>query len=291
MNLYRDLAPNESHVALRSWGKIFYLPSLFHLAPTHDRIVPLFIHDILRSRNILEVYGAQGLEKHNLGYVMVGNHPVQHIRIFGRVLWYSLKEYDTLANSFVLMTVDDSSGENLTINVKIKFVNCGFHPSMLFTDALVEVVGTVAILQDYQRQIVGTSIQILGKSPDFEIELACWEKVLATRSLLKHAWVYHHERQEESGDLHGARRNSKDGNRERLHDLDGHSLLSRHLGAVIDLTELDSIKLASTDGDNQASIEVAVINSQSSFEMRSVSSTASVKRSTDHDVIDLTIEL
>lgn len=291
MNLYRDLAPNESHIALRSWGKVFYLPSLFHLAPTHDRIVPLFIHDILRSRNILEVYGAQGLEKHNLGYIMVGNHPVQHIRIFGRVLWYSLKDYDTVANSFVLMTVDDSSGENLTINVKIKFADWGFHPSMLFTNAFVEVVGTVAILQDYQRQIVGTSIRILGKSADFEIELACWEKVLATRSLLKHAWVYHRESSEESGNLQKVRNYYTSGNTVRLSDLDGPLLDSNRPRAVIDLTELDSVKLASTNYANQANIEVAVIDSQSSFEMHSVSSAASVKHPNDHDVIDLTIEL
>lgn len=193
--LRKDIAPGESHIALRIGSKLFYLPSLFHLAPTHDRIVPLTIRDVKRSKDLLEIYGVQGLEKHSKGYVMVNNYPVKTFRVMGRLVHYMFKEYECRGfgpnpNNFFLLYLDDSSGDSLLMCVRILRRFVSFSPKDLRNDLLIEVVGTAAFVHHYQKRIEGESAYIVGSHTNFETELQWWKTVLETRKLLAHPWVY-----------------------------------------------------------------------------------------------------
>lgn len=191
MALRRDIAPGQNHIALRKWGKTFYSPQLFHLAPTADRIVPLAIRDVLKARTMLEVYGVQGLEEHAKGCVLVNNFPIKTIKVFGRVLSYVFKNYDTNGrtnpNNFYIITIDDCSGDVSHINIKI-LASCIYE---LFNEnSLVEIVGHVLFFQDYLRQIVGERLGVLSPGPDLAIEIDFWKQILNTRKHLRHPWTY-----------------------------------------------------------------------------------------------------
>lgn len=191
MALRRDIAPGQNHIALRKWGRSFYSPQLFHLAPTADRIVPLAIRDLLRAKTMLEVYGVQGLDEHAKGCVLVNNYPIKTVKIFGRVLSSVHKNYDMNGranpNNFYIITVDDCSGDVSHINIKIP-ESCIFES--FNEDSLVEIVGHVLFFQDYLRQIIGERLTVLSIGPDLAVEIECWKLVLATRRHLKHPWQY-----------------------------------------------------------------------------------------------------
>ncbi|PIS48992.1 hypothetical protein CJI97_005153 [Candidozyma auris] len=194
MALRRDIAPGQNHIALRKWGKTFYSPQLFHLAPTFDKVVPLAIRDIVKAKTMLQVYGVQGLEEHTKGSILINNYPVRCVKIFGRVLSYAYKNYDTGGdrnpNNFYLLTVDDCSGDVSHITVKIP-EHCVYEH--FEEDALVQVVGRASFVQDYSRQIVGDSLTVLSLGPDLAIEIEFWKQILSTRRLLKHSWKYNPE--------------------------------------------------------------------------------------------------
>lgn len=177
-------------------GKMFYLPSLFHMAPTYDRIVPLAIADLVRAKNVLQVYGVQGLEKHNEGYVMVNNYPVKVVRVAGRLLSYSFKSFDEgrmkSNNNFYLLHVDDCSGDNLMMCVKILESRVSFSLRDLHEGCLMEATGSVHYVQDYEKQLLGLSAKIIGESTDLEIEIGWWSQVLETRKHLQIPWRYVH---------------------------------------------------------------------------------------------------
>lgn len=190
----RDIAPEEHHISHRSCGKTFYLPSLFHLAPTTDKTVPLSIRDVIRAKNILEVYGVQGLEKHSQGYIMLNNYPIKSVLITGRLLSYTYKNFDQGSyrnpNNFFLFTLDDCSGDSLSICVKVLQADLSYRVSEIREGLILEVTGTVAYIQDYERQIIGKTVEILGNHHHFHIEMDCWSRVLETRQLLMKPWKY-----------------------------------------------------------------------------------------------------
>lgn len=125
---------------------------------------------------------------------MVGNYPVKTIKVMGRVLHYVHKCFDRggMVNpyNFYLLYLDDSSGEGLTMCVKIDQSRVSFTHRQLRNDLLVEVVGTVSFVQDYKRQISGESATIVSKFDDFEAELDWWNTVLEARRLLQRPWKY-----------------------------------------------------------------------------------------------------
>lgn len=194
MALARDFAPGEDHIAFRAWGKTFYLPSLFHLAPTTGKIIPLAIRDVLRARNLLEVYGVQGLGKHSEGYILVNNYPVKTIKITGRLLSYVYKNFDhgNYRNpyNFYLLNLDDCSGDRLSMHVKILQSDLQCSMSAIQEGYIFEVTGSLAFAQDYERQLVGVSASVIGHYTDLELEIKCWSRILRSRKELQKPWKY-----------------------------------------------------------------------------------------------------
>lgn len=146
----------------------------------------------MAARNLLEVYGVLALEKHNEGYILINNYPVSTIQIFGRVLWYSYKNFDRGPQknpyNFLLMQLDDCSGDDLAIVVKISESLLPFSLNDFTENLLVEVTGTVSHVLDYDKQVIGSSLRILGHHSETEVELQCWHRILSTRRFLCHQW-------------------------------------------------------------------------------------------------------
>lgn len=184
--------PPENLVVLRRRGKTFYSPSLFHLAPTHNRIVPLAIRDVVKARNLLEIYGVSAVEEHNKGYIMVNNYPVTTVQIFGRILWYSYKNFDygqqKSSYNFLLIKLDDCSGENSSICVKLSESLLRTPLADITENLLVEVTGTVSHTFDYEKQVQGTSLRVLGGHTNIDLEMQCWRRLLSARKLLAQQW-------------------------------------------------------------------------------------------------------
>lgn len=177
---------------------MFYHPSLFHMAPTYDRIVPLAIADVVRAKNVLQVYGVTGVAEHNQGFVMVNNYPVKEVKIAGRLLSYAYNSYDqgNVKNpkNFYLLNIDDCSGESLLIRVKVLASKTSFLLRELREDMLVEVTGTVQYVQDFGKQVKGQTARIIGVSSDLDVEIAWWSHILETRRHLLNPWRYIHSK-------------------------------------------------------------------------------------------------
>lgn len=195
-----DSVSEDHHQGFLIRGKMFYHPSLFHMAPTYDRIVPLTIADVVRSKNVLQVYGVTGIAEYNQGYVIVNNYPIKELKIAGRLLSYAYNSYDVgnikSPNNFYLLNLDDCSGDSLLMRVKILESKTTFSLRDLDEDLLVEVTGTVQYVHDFGKQVKGASARIIGSSTDLDVEIAWWSQVLHTRRYLKHPWRYHHPRRE-----------------------------------------------------------------------------------------------
>lgn len=191
-HLTKDIAPGEPHISWRAKGVSYYTPALFHMAPTHERVVPLTILDLKRSRSMLEIYGVQGLQKHAEGYILVKNFPVRTVRVAGRIVQCVHKEGYLASGfpySFYLVYIDDFLGDNLCICAR---VDGPLMPQTMAAheDLLLEVTGTVSYFKDYSKQLTAKSARILGRFDDLEVELLWWATVLETRKFLQSPWSY-----------------------------------------------------------------------------------------------------
>lgn len=191
----RKIAVTEiSHYGTLIGGTMYWSPSLFHMAPTHDRIVPLAISDVIHAKNLMQIYGIQGLDQHKQGYVMMNNYPVKVIKIMGRVMSYSFKLFDEggvkSRNNFLLINLDDCSGDKLLICAKVMERDAHFPIRDMREDILIEAIGNVHHLDNYMRQFQCLSARIVGRSSDLAVEIKWWSSTLETRKLLQSPWKY-----------------------------------------------------------------------------------------------------
>lgn len=168
--------------------KCFYAPRYFALAPTHGRAVALFILDIGRSRNMLEVYGVSGMQLHLQGYILVGNYPVRIVQVAGRLLSQRFFPETRYTAAFFVLTLDDCSGETLTMDVRVETRVAGFGEGELVYGDFVRVSGIMGSMKDFVNHLDAVSVQILGSAAEFEPEVAWWLRVLQMRETLRQPW-------------------------------------------------------------------------------------------------------
>lgn len=192
-----DFAPGENHIAIRYPNKCYYVPEIFHMAPTDGKIIPLFISDINRSRSILEVYGSKGFEKYMNNFIMINNYPVKRVKITGKVIGESYKDYSEWGErnpkNYVLVALDDfSSDRMLIIEVKVKealYLSAG----LVFNGSygkIIEAVGVVNELSN-KRELLADYISIIGSNDELDLEIESWKEKLEFRnSILCRPWIY-----------------------------------------------------------------------------------------------------
>lgn len=192
-----DLGPGETHIAIRNQNKSFYVPEVFHMAPTEGKIIPLFIADINRSKSLIELYGSRGFEKYMNNFILINNYPIRKIKVTGKIIGETFKDYgegkERNSKNHVLITLDDFSGAgNLTIVVRVKesmYLSSGF----VFNNSygkIIEVVGVVNELTS-RREILTDYVGIVGNNEDLDKEIQNWKETLEIRnSLLRKPWIY-----------------------------------------------------------------------------------------------------
>ena len=192
-----DFAPGENHIAIRYPNKCFYVPEIFHMAPTDGKIIPLFISDINRSRSLLEIYGSKGFEKYVNNFIMINNYPVRKVKITGKVIGETYKDYSEWGErnpkNYVLVTIDDfSSDRMLIIEVKVKealYLSAGLVFSRSY-GKIVEAVGVVNELSN-KRELLSDYIHIIGNNDELDLEIESWKEKLEFRnSILCRPWEY-----------------------------------------------------------------------------------------------------
>lgn len=192
-----DFAPGENHIALRYPNKCFYVPEVFHMAPTDGKIIPLFISDINKSRSILEVYGSKGFDKYINNFIIINNYPIKKVKITGKVIGEKFKDYSNLgernSKNYVRITVDDfSSDKMLTIDVKVQealYLSAG----LVFNSSYGKIVEMVGVVNDLssERELLAENISIVGDNDELDVEIISWkEKLEFRKSILSNPWIY-----------------------------------------------------------------------------------------------------
>lgn len=192
-----DFAPGENHIVIRYPNKCYYVPEIFHMAPTDGKIIPLFISDINRSRSMLEVYGSKGFEKYMNNFIMINNYPVRKVKITGKVVGETYKDYSEWGErnpkNYVLVALDDfTSDRMLIIEVKVKealYLSAG----LVFNGSygkIIEAVGVVNELSN-KRELLADYISIIGSNDELDLEIESWKERLEFRnSILCRPWIY-----------------------------------------------------------------------------------------------------
>ncbi|KAK6457351.1 telomere regulation protein Stn1-domain-containing protein [Scheffersomyces xylosifermentans] len=189
-----DFGPGENHIVLRTPTKCFYVPELFHLAPTSQSAVPIFIRDILRSRSAVSIYGKMGEYFKNT--VIVNNYPVYKVKVFGRIIgeryWDFGTGTQTDSRNFVLVTIDDSSSsKKSSIGVKIteeKYLGLGLSFGNNY-GKLLEVEGTLDFY--FGAQVRPTQVKLISDVRDIEQEIKFWGQTMSYRKdVLETAWQF-----------------------------------------------------------------------------------------------------
>lgn len=186
-----DFGPGERHVFKRTLRKTFYVPELFHLSPFYDGVTRLLINDIHQSRKLLDIYGAIGLQEHMGHCIMINNHPVRRVAVFGRVL----SILDNSAGTAYTIRLDDSSGNKLYIDciVSLQLALQSTLPLLdAFPSALVVQVWGMAVEKFGQWRIEADYLQVECRSSRlaFATESELWREYLDYRHRLAEPWVY-----------------------------------------------------------------------------------------------------
>lgn len=186
-----DFGPGERHVFKRTLGKTYYVPELFHLSPFYDGVTRLLINDIHQSRKLLDIYGAIALQEHMGHCIMINNHPIRRVAVFGRVL----SILDNSVGTAYTIRLDDSSGNKLYIDciVSLQLALQSTLPLLnAYPSALIVQVWGVAVEKFGQWRIEADYVQVECRSSRlaFATETELWREYLNYRHRLAEAWVY-----------------------------------------------------------------------------------------------------
>lgn len=134
---------------------------------------------------MLEVYGVPGIAHHTQGYVLVNNHPLRTLKVYGRVLSFSL--HCRPRADFYLVTIDDCSADCLSIVVKVPVLKV---KTGIKENVYVQVVGIVSFVHHLDRQLSADRFTVMGNAADLSLEIACLKEILAVRDMLACQWRY-----------------------------------------------------------------------------------------------------
>ncbi|KAK6461155.1 telomere regulation protein Stn1-domain-containing protein [Scheffersomyces coipomensis] len=187
-----DIAPGESHIALRYPNKCFYVPQVFHSSKTFGMVAPLFINDINESPVLETIYGPNATYARDA--ILINNHPVRRVKLFGKVVGERYRDFGFgNRNNHIMVTIDDSSSSSRSqIPVKIdesKYIAKGFSFGNNY-GKLIEICG-VCTFRFGEREIRSDFVNVLGNEYDIHIEIDRWnERLEFRRDVLSIPWVY-----------------------------------------------------------------------------------------------------
>lgn len=188
-----DFGPGQDHIYLKQNNFSYYVPELFHLNESYKSTVPLLINDIHKLKSMIEIYGARGNKNTRIGCRLIGNHPIKRVKILGRLVGATLIEKSGGINqSIVFISIDDTSGDNLIIQVTISLLNylgAGLSIDYSF-GKIVVVIGQVNEFRN-KLEINSEYCRCVGDKTDIDLELHHWKDCLRYRDeVLSIPWQY-----------------------------------------------------------------------------------------------------
>lgn len=187
-----DFAPGQDHIFLRRDGLEYYVPELFHLSQCFNQSCPIMIHDIHNLQKLTDIYGARGLTSQKNGIIMINNHPLRNMTLFGKIVGEKFKEFDDSLKNFVILTIDDCTGTNLMLDVLLNigvFSRAGLRIDETY-GMLVEIRGHLKHFRN-KLEFVGEYAECKGDSSNLEIQISYWKAQLNFKKLLLDTcWVY-----------------------------------------------------------------------------------------------------
>lgn len=186
-----DFGPGQNHIQLRKDSKCYYVPELFHVSPLYNHTIPLLIHDLMTSVDLLDIYGSEILPFLHQGLIMINNHPLTSFKLKGRILDVKYTENNYNQKSFVLVTLDDSSGINLIVQVNIPhalYIGAG----LSLDDSYGKYVEVAGVFQRTRFvEVKAFYVGCIGTVDDFYVQIDHWRDCLEIRdSVLCEPWKY-----------------------------------------------------------------------------------------------------
>ncbi|EGW32922.1 uncharacterized protein SPAPADRAFT_137615, partial [Spathaspora passalidarum NRRL Y-27907] len=181
-------APGENHIALQTSTQTYYVPEVFHLAPTSISVPPLFIHDITTSPPLSQIYFRNASY---LNVIIINNFPISKLRIAGRIIGevYRSSRADP-SYDFILLRVDDCSGDGIWCKVPIlEYSRSGLRFDSNY-GKLIEITGKVSTWAN-KREVHAETVNIIGGNTDISAEIDCWkERMEYRKEILEPGWVF-----------------------------------------------------------------------------------------------------
>ncbi|GMG39553.1 unnamed protein product [Ambrosiozyma monospora] len=228
-NITTDFAPGQSHIVLKRNGINYYHPNIFHTSKTlryqsDGKYFPLSIRDLLKVENCKDVYDALGRHPDSFHIILFDNHPLQKIRIMGKVIGERWQEFEndvgygygynernsreskgyaerttvtrTVSPNIQTKTIhlldlnDGSSSSSVTVKLEsLQYTMCGFNFEKNF-DKLVQVDGMIKFYRG-SITLVAESVRVMGSINDLMLEVNWWKQVMSVRKeYIAQPWVF-----------------------------------------------------------------------------------------------------
>lgn len=183
-----------NYIHHRDGDRLYYFPDYFHNAPTANQVVPLLNIDVNSIKSIMSIYGSSGFEKYQEGYLMLSNFPIKDVKIGGKIVGETYKDFDPAGRinpkNYVLLEIDDFSGTNLTVIVKVR--EAAYLASGLqFGESYGKYITAIGQVADIQRRktLVASDFDVIFHA-DFGTEVEWWNQAFMYRlQILLEPWT------------------------------------------------------------------------------------------------------
>ncbi|KAI0464463.1 hypothetical protein LJB42_002078 [Komagataella kurtzmanii] len=145
-----------------------------------NMVVPLFMRDIFHLKSPLVVYGNEGYLLARYNVMMLGNYPIERIRVTGRL------ESEVMRDNFDILVINDHSKSNLFLNCKVEhseYLRAGLNWGMNH-DLLLQLTGVITLNREGLQTFEVSNIEVVGKANCISTEVKYWKEYLDFRETI-----------------------------------------------------------------------------------------------------------
>ncbi|ANZ74244.1 BA75_00730T0 [Komagataella pastoris] len=176
----KDIAPAQNHISFIKNNIKFYHPNYVHNISTMNMVVPLFMRDIFHLKSPLMVYGNEGYLLARYNVMMLGNYPIERIRVTGRL------ESEVMRDNYDILVINDHSKSNLFLNCKVEhseYLRAGLNWGRNH-DLLLQLTGVITLNREGIQTFEVSNIEIVGNANSISTEVKYWKEYLDFREII-----------------------------------------------------------------------------------------------------------
>lgn len=175
----KDFAPGVLNVVERSnlTNVNYYKIETFHSSPFYNETVPVLIHDINHSLDLMSIYGNDCLRLERKGTIVINNHPIRSVRLLANIVDYQEKTLNGV--DFYIFTLDDYSESYSKAKIRTtEIYSCDFR------DKFVHIIGKVGRFKEIDIE----SFRIVSLENYHQEMFLFWEQVFEFKKILEIPW-------------------------------------------------------------------------------------------------------